>query len=123
MSYALRVSDDGNYILLEIQGDINRQLAMQYNLAAHALGQKLGIARFLMDVTASRNVESITSKYVFAYDDMKNAPGINRMARVAVLVSPDDHSHDFIITVAQNSGLNSTLFRDREAAIEYLLKD
>jgi hypothetical protein len=96
---------------------------MEYNLAAHALAKQLGIDRFLMDLTDSRNVESVTSKYIFAYSDMKNTPGINRNARVALLVNPDDHSHDFILTVAQNSGLNTTMFRDRQAAIEHLLKD
>jgi len=123
MSYTIRPSDDGNYILLEVHGEIHRHLAMEYNLAAHALAKELGIDRFLMDLTDSRNVDSVTSKYVFAYSDMKNTPGISRTARVALLVSPEDHSHDFILTVAQNSGLNTTLFRDRQAAIKHLLKD
>ena len=123
MSYRVWPSDDGKYIILEVQGDIDRSAAMEFNLAAHTLGRKLGIDRILLDMTASRNVESVTSAYKFAYEDMSDPPGIDRNARVAVLVSPEDHSHDFLMTVVRNSGLNATLFHDRQAAIEHLLKD
>ncbi len=52
---------------------------------------------------------------------MQETPGIDKYAHVAVLVSPDDHSHDFVEVVARNSGLNVTLFRDLAAAIKHLL--
>jgi hypothetical protein len=39
---------------------------------------------------------------------------------VALLVDPEDHSHDFVETVGRNAGLNVTLFRDRDAAKQYL---
>jgi hypothetical protein len=42
--------------------------------------------------------------------------------RVAVLVRPEDHSHDFAETVTKNAGQDITIFRDREAAINHLLK-
>lgn len=42
---------------------------------------------------------------------------------VALLVSPDDHSHDFIETVARNAGLNVTIFTDLQAAKAYLTGD
>jgi hypothetical protein len=121
MSYSITVSEDGSYIILTVSGEYHRRLAMQYNLETHALGKELGIDRFLLDMTESRNVESVTSKYVFAYEDMQNAPEINRRARVALLVNPDDHSHDFIVTVTRNSGLDVTLFTDRQLAIQHLI--
>jgi hypothetical protein len=50
-------------------------------------------------------------------------PEIDKTALVAVLVRPDDHSHDFVETVARNSGLRVTLFRDRERAEDHLRSD
>jgi hypothetical protein len=74
-------------------------------------------------VTEVRNAESVLEKYKFAYQNMQQETGINRHARVAMLVSPEDHSHDFVETVSRNSGLDVTLFRDREEAIKHLRKD
>ncbi|MBW1814413.1 MAG: hypothetical protein JRJ39_12290 [Deltaproteobacteria bacterium] len=75
---------------------------MKQNLEAHTLGGKLGINRYLVDVTESRNTDSVMESYDFAYEDMKNTEGIDLYARVALLVSPGDHSHDFIETVTTN---------------------
>ena len=98
-------------------------MGTEYNLQAHALGKKLGINRYLVDVTEARNVDNTFEKYNFAYKDMKQEPAIDKAARVAILVSPGDHSHDFIETVTRNIGLDVTLFTDRQKAIEYLEQD
>ena len=123
MSYSIKPSDDGNYIILKHWGEINRELTTKRNLEAHALGAELGITRHLVDLTEAKHVDTVTNTYEFAYKDMRFLSGIKKNARVAVLVSPDDHSHDFVATVARNAGQNVTLFRDREAAIQHLLKN
>jgi hypothetical protein len=121
MSYKIFLSEDQKYIILEQWGEINGELATQRVLEAHALGAKLDIARYLVDLTEARNVDSVGKSYQYAYEDTKNIPGINKNARVAMLVSPEDHSHDFVETVLRNSGHNVTLFRDRGLAIQHLL--
>lgn len=123
MEYNIALAENETYIVLTIRGEITREEAMQSNLEAHALGQKLGIHRYLTDARQARNRESVLEKYKFAYEDMKQTDEIDRRARVALLVSPEDHSHDFIETVSRNSGLDVTLFRDMEEAIEHLMKD
>ncbi|MBW1985270.1 MAG: hypothetical protein JRI53_11180, partial [Deltaproteobacteria bacterium] len=75
MNYTITPSKDGKYIILKIQGEINRQSAMKQNLEAHTLGGKLGINRYLVDVTESRNTDSVMESYDFAYEDMKNTEG------------------------------------------------
>lgn len=122
MGHSIQLSEDGTYIILKVTGEIDRKLAMQYNVEAHAFGNKLGISRYLTDLTEARNNDSVIQTYKFAYDDMKNTPSIDRSACVAVLVSPGDHSHDFIETVARNSGLDVTLFSDRSQAVQHLLR-
>lgn len=120
MSYTIEPSADGTHILMTVHGDMTRELAMESNRKAHRLGRELGIRRYLVDLRDSRNVQSPFSGYQFAYGDMPADPEIDRSARVALLVSPDDHSHDFIETVARNSGLDVTIFRERQAALEHV---
>ncbi|HMQ55785.1 MAG TPA: hypothetical protein PKE64_27790 [Anaerolineae bacterium] len=123
MAYTITPAPDGRYIVITVTGTINRQTAMQYNLEAHALGQQLGIDCFLVDVTEARNTDTVIDTYDFAYHDMSEAPALMFEARVAVLVSPGDHSHDFVEVVARNAGLNMTLFTDRDQAVQHLLRD
>jgi hypothetical protein len=121
MSYTISPSDDNSYIIVKVKGTITRQTAMQQNLEAHALGRRLQISRYLVDVTEARNTDSVIQNYEFAYTDMKNTPGIDRSARVAVLVSPGDHSHDFVVTAAKNSGLVVEIFTELDLAKQYLM--
>lgn len=120
MNYAITPSIDGHYIILTVSGETNRKIAMQHNREAHALGRKLGINRYLVDVREARNTDSIVENYDFAYKDMSETENIDRLARVAILSSPGDHSHDFIETVTRNSGLNVKLFNDPELARLFL---
>jgi len=122
MSYTIAPSKNERYIILTVRGEINRRVAMQQNLEAHALGRKLNIDRYLVDVTEARNTDTTTNSYEFAYSDIQHAEDIDKLARVAVLVSPDDHSHDFIETVSRNAGLNVTIFTDLESAEAFLQK-
>jgi hypothetical protein len=120
MSYEIYLSEDGKYIVTKHEGELTSELVIQRTLEAHALGEKLGVTRHLMDVTAARNIDSVTKSYEFAYNEIGEVPGINMQVRVAVLVDPEDHSHDFIETVTRNAGQDVTLFRDRELAIKHL---
>lgn len=122
MKYSITVSEDGKYIIAKHWGEITGEIVIQRTREAHALGEKLGIHRHLMDVTEARNVDTVTNNFEFAYQNIVRSQGINMTARVAVLVSPDDHSHDFVETVTRNAGQNVTFFRDRESAIRHLLE-
>ena len=116
-------SEDGKYIILIVTGDLTGKMMMEYNLEAHSLGRELGINRFLVDVTKSRNVDPPSSNFSFARYDLNKTPGIDQSARIATLVSPGDNSHKFIETVSRDSGLDVTHFTDRYQAINHLLKD
>jgi len=122
MEYMISPSEDRNYIILKVRADMTSELAIKQNLEAHALGDELGITRYLVDATESKNIDSINDTYRFANEEMQVSSGINKSAIVAILVSPEDDSHDFVETVMRNAGLNVRLFRDRELAIRYLLE-
>jgi len=119
VAYTLSVATDRAFIVVKVEGDISRESALEQNRAAHALGRELGIDAYFVDATGSRNIDSPVDDYELAHDDMK-APPFSRTARVAILVSPGDHSHDFIQTVMRNAGLDVTLFTDRAEAEAHL---
>lgn len=122
MGYKITPSKCGNYITLTIIGEINRQSTIEQNIELHALGKKLDIKKFLIDVRQARNTDSIINNYESINKDFKKKEEIDRSAIVAVLVSADDHSHDFIETLAKNAGLLVKLFTGHDLAIEYLLQ-
>jgi hypothetical protein len=120
MPYHIYISDDSTYVVLEQSGKVTRGIQLQYNIEAHKLGKEHHIKKYLMDLIHARNTESNIENYQFTYEDLRGTNEIDRAAVVAIVVDPEDHSHDFIETLSINSGLNVTLFRDKVKAIEFL---
>ncbi len=115
----LSLSPCGKFITLKVVGPITRETSMQYNFEAHALGMKMGIHSYLVDLTESQNTDTISNNFKWANQDMK-MEGIDRFARSALVVDPHDHSHDFVVMAGQNAGINLSLFTDRSLAERYL---
>jgi hypothetical protein len=105
--------------MIAVSGDMDRSRALKINQEAHAIGRRAGLHKYLEDLTDSRNVESVLGNYQFANHDMMEAD-VDLAAIVALLVHPDDHTHDFIETTSRNAGLNVTIFRNRHEAVQYL---
>jgi hypothetical protein len=122
MSYSFKISDDKQYILVKVVGEINRKIAFEMNVASHKFGREKGIKKYFIDLTESLNNESPFSSYDFANKDMKQSDQLDINAIVALYVDKDDHSHDFFETAAVNAGLSVKLFRNKQDAINYLKK-
>ena len=112
-------SDDGQYIIGVGHGDTTREIAAAGTEAMVELGEELGIRCFLIDLVESRNVEPTFENVHFTREDAP--PLMPPELCFAVLVDPDDHSHDFHVAFAQTQGINISLFTDRGEAIEHLL--
>lgn len=123
MHYSIEKSTEENYIILLMIGNITRKNALKANIHAHSFGKKFNINKFFVDLRNCRNVDSISENYKFAYEDMQKTPQIDKSVAVAILVSPDDDSHDFFETLAINSGINARLFHDKNEALDFLIKE
>lgn len=119
MNYQVAVSESGDYIVVRVSGDITSEIARNFSLDADQAGSEHGLKRYLFDMTRATNVESILRNYQYAYEDMAEMD-LDRSARSAVLVSPQDRSHDFVETVATNAGYNVRLFTDEAVAVAWL---
>ena len=121
MEYDISLSDEGNYIIVKYRGNIKADIALKSTLESQALAKEHGIFCILVNVIDSRNLENAMKNYDFAYKTFQNAK-IEKRSCVALLVAPDDHSHDFMETLLRNNGHDVTIFRDREMAIRYFKK-
>ncbi|HES59949.1 MAG: hypothetical protein JW956_03595 [Calditrichaceae bacterium] len=121
MGYSIKLSEKKEYVILVIEGDFTGKDMLKYILEAHAFGHKKKVDNYLVDVTKAKNVDSVLGNYEFAYTDIQSIPGVNPRSKVASLINPEDHSHDFIETVLINAGMPIKLCRDLETAEKYLL--
>lgn len=119
MAYAIDVSEDRTHITLKFRGTSGRP-EFQGVLDAHALGARLGIRRYLVDLTEAVNPDTAIEDYQLAFSDFPANAAIDRFATVVALVRPGDHSHDFLVTVFQNAGFHIDLYEDRATALRAL---
>ena len=122
MNHSVTLSENGKYVILKAAGVISRLQVIQYFIEAHTLGVQHGLNRYLVDFTECRNTDTVLRNYTLAYQDMKD-PRIDPSACTALLVSPIDHSHDFLETLLNNSGHDVTLFHDHDLAVWHLEKE
>lgn len=119
MPYTVSIPDSKTYILVEVRVEMSRKIAGEISKEVIPLSKEHDISSLLFDVRTAPNVETVLSNYEWAYSDMP-ASGADRRVRRALLVAPDDHSHDFVETVARNAGYNMRIFRDEDEAIAWL---
>jgi hypothetical protein len=123
---SITVAEDEKYIIIKGKGEIRSgdpKVLIEPLIEAHEFAKKLGINKILVDVTEAWNALRISDTYEIVNHKIPQESAIDRYIQVALLVSPDDHSHDFTETVARNAGFNFTLYRDRAQALAALMRD
>lgn len=120
MPYTISVPPGEDYVLVTVTGEITRDLAFEHVTAANARASETGIRCFLFDIVEARNVESVLGNFKMTHADSRLVPASYRESCVAVLVHPDDDSHDFNEVLAQNAGMDLMLFRERDKALKHL---
>lgn len=122
MDAQVAISEDKTYVTIKVCGNISRNKTLRQIAELSRLGKYFEIRRYLCDLVDARMVDSLAEQYFFAQYDLRNTPYIDTGARIAVLVDPNDHSHDFMETAVRNAGLDLRLFTDVEDAKAYLLQ-
>ena len=119
MDYEISLASTGKYIVCRVIGPMTVDIARQFAKDMDQLSRERNIKRFLTDVRNAPNVSDVFQNYTFANKDMADL-NLQRDVRAAVLVDPNDKSHDFIETVTQNAGYVVRVFDDENAAILWL---
>lgn len=119
MSYSLRVSETGDYLVVRVEGALTILEARAFSAEAHAKSQEAGIDKILFDVREAPNEASPDANYLFVEHDMDRL-GLSRTTRSAILKSADDASHDEVETAMNAAGFKVRSFTDLEAAVAWL---
>lgn len=119
MSYTVVPSDNSKYLICSVEGPITEDVALGFTKELDRLSRAMNIKRFLNDVRNASNAMSTLQNYIYAYQHMPDLE-LQRDARSAILIAPDDKSHDFVETVTRNAGYNVRVFDDEAKAIAWL---
>lgn len=65
------------------------------------------------------NVDNVFANYEFANKDLSEFD-FPHDSYTAVLIHPDDHSHDFITVAFNKAGFNVSLFTEEDMAVRWL---
>ena len=91
------------------------------------LGNQTGISLNLIDARNAQNTMGPFENHFVMYKDMQSAVKKQQSStsklKIAVLVDPEDKSHDFVETLAYNAGYRFKLFQDEQAALTWLHAD
>jgi hypothetical protein len=86
---------------------------------AISIAKQHNMSKFLVDVRGTQNVASTLEQYIFGYQNMLQF-GLPKDSDISILANADNESHSFIETLLINAGYHCRLFRDEEAALEWL---
>ncbi len=75
---------------------------------------------FFFDLRGMESQEDVLSSYTMAYEDLEKI-GPSRSHMSVFLTDVDDRSHDFMETLFRNAGFNVKQFKDKDAALAWLL--
>ncbi|MBU1238662.1 hypothetical protein KKF84_14315 [Myxococcota bacterium] len=117
--YDIELTEDSIIMTIIPKKDIDRQFAREFRKRANSLAESTGSHRFLLDVRNVRSVGNSGDRFIYAYKDAPST-GFKKTARVAMVKSPEDMSHEFIATVMSKAGFTYALFTDIEQAEAWL---
>ncbi|MAR89345.1 MAG: STAS/SEC14 domain-containing protein [Pseudomonadota bacterium] len=115
MNFELSVNAAERYVEVIVRSDMTRSLATEVSQRAQQAMRQHKLAATLIDLRTSRNVEQAPQNYFFVHEDASMLE-LSQSDRIALLVAPEDHSHDFVEMVLRNAGFSVRLFRDEAAA-------
>ena len=119
MEYEISIPKNGDYISIKVNQPVTADLGRRFAVDAARLAKEQNIKKFLCDVRNAPNLQSVSEDYFYANTEMDQF-GFSKATRSALLVNPDDRSHDFIETAFRNAGYNVKIFTDESAAISWL---
>jgi len=119
MSYEVKVSEDEVFVWQIPHEDMTMQLACEIGHKAVHLARAENINNFLVDVRGIKNIDEPSVSYDFAYNEASKV-GYQRTDLIAIVIDPDDTSHNFIETVSLNAGYCVKMFTRIQAAMEWL---
>lgn len=118
MDYRIDCDKTSGFVRISVYHTITADLERSFAKEAIEVARRNDLLNYYADVREVSNIASTLDQYYLAYEDMARF-GLDRKSKIAVVHTPDDHSHDFIEIVFLNAGYRCGLFTDEEQAYDW----
>ncbi len=122
MEWEIKIYKDPNYIEIVTQGVADNNDTLQMAFAIAEAMRKNKLTRALID---HRNITKVTGEIVEVYNRPKlfRLIGVVLGIKIAEVINPEHAGHfKFLETICDSRGYKLSVFKDREPAMEWLLK-
>jgi len=117
--YELNVAEGQPWIYVRIYDPVTKTLALGLSQDAIRELVKQDLCGFLIDVRGTSNLKTTVEDYDIAYYRLQEL-GFKPHFKSAMVVDPEDRSHDFLETCTVNAGYNWRIFSDANLAGQWL---
>ncbi len=117
--HSLYLSEDGSHICCYLIGDLSYKRAQVILEELAKFSENAGVYSILVDVTQSTNKANPFENYIIAYRKMRVLKHLLDW-RIALLITAQDKSYGFLMTVILNAGYKANMFTTKEEAIKWL---
>ena len=122
LKYTLSISEKRTYVRVRVHEPLTMELVLEILSDTSASARVEGIKGLLFDAREVVSLLGPMASYEIAYTRLEQL-GFPRNCLWAILVAPNDDSHDFMETVARNAGYRCRLFSDEQETMAWLEKD
>jgi hypothetical protein len=119
MSYEFNVAEDQPWIYVRIYDYVTKTLFLDLLKDAIDQAKKHGVSNYLIDSRGMPSMKSTIEDYDIVNYRLKEL-GFERRSRTAMIVDPEDKTHDFFETCTMNAGYIWRIFTDADLASQWL---
>jgi|GEM_PF-655485 len=119
MRSKVRVSECGTWVQTRVGGTITFESALEFIAEAARKASVHRLDSYLFDLREASNAKRPFHDFEIAHHRLR-ALGFSSVSRVALLVNPNDQTHDFFKLTAGNAGHNWRIFNDENGAMDWL---
>ena len=114
-SYEFDIVEGQSWINVRIYDPLTKKLVLDLLEEAVRVSTKHKRCGLLMDVRGAPSLKTTVEDYDIAYYRLQEL-GYKQCLKSAIVVDPEDNSHDFLETCVMNAGYNWRIFSDADLA-------
>ena len=119
VSYELNVTEGRTWIHARVCAPVTKALFLDCLKAAVERAAKCGMGNFLIDARSAPSIKTTVEDFDIANYRLQEL-GFERSSKSAIVVDPEDKTHDFFETCTMNAGYNWRIFSTVDLATQWL---
>lgn len=117
--YELNVTEGRPWIYARVYDPVTKALVLDLLKEIVRESAKSGVSGLLIDVRGAPSLKTTVEDYDIAYYRLQEL-GFKPHLKSAIVVDPEDKTHDFFETCTMNAGYNLRIFSDPDLAGQWL---